>query len=94
MGVESHGNRLEAGRSLASAEYVLGESVSPTAQQKERRANQPGRTLHMLGVGSQILRSAGCGPIRVMTNRPKHIVGSEGFGISVVDQIPIPDHGF
>ncbi len=74
--------------------YVLEDPVKPTPEQRERRVNQPQQELRVLGVGAQILRTAGCGSVRVMTNRPKKIVGSQGFGISVVDQIPIPEYDF
>ncbi len=72
--------------------YVHGESAAPTPEQRAREVNQPQKTLRSLGIGAQILRSTGCGPVRVLTNRPKRIVGSRGFGISVVDQLPIPDY--
>ena len=72
--------------------YVHQDPVSPTAEQRERRVNEPQQTLRALGIGAQILRNIGCGSIRVLTNRPKRIVGSQGFGIAIVDQVPIPDH--
>ncbi len=71
--------------------YVHQDPIRPSAEQREREANQPQKTLRALGIGAQILRDTGCGSIRVLTNRPKHIVGSQGFGISIVDQVPIPD---
>ena len=74
--------------------YVHGESKTSTPEQREQEVNQPQKTLRSLGIGAQILRSTGCGQIRVLTNRPKRIVGSQGFGISIVDQLPIPDYDF
>jgi 3,4-dihydroxy 2-butanone 4-phosphate synthase/GTP cyclohydrolase II len=41
------------------------------------------------GVGSQILRDLGLRQIRVMTNNPRKIYGLEGFGLSVVEEVPI-----
>ncbi len=74
--------------------HVLDTPTAPTDEEKERRINQPERELRMLGIGAQILRMVNCGSITVMTNRPKRMVGSQGFGISVVDQVPIPEYEF
>ena len=41
------------------------------------------------GIGAQILVDLGLKSIRILTNNPKKIVGLEGYGLSVVDQIPI-----
>src|SRR5208282_1390909 len=41
------------------------------------------------GIGSQILRDLGLRKIRILTNNPKKIYGLEGFGLSIVDQLPI-----
>ena len=41
------------------------------------------------GIGAQILVDLGLRSIRILTNNPKKIVGMEGYGLSVSDQIPI-----
>ncbi len=41
------------------------------------------------GVGAQILADLGLRNIRLLTNHPKKIVGVEGFGLNIVEQIPI-----
>jgi 3,4-dihydroxy 2-butanone 4-phosphate synthase/GTP cyclohydrolase II len=41
------------------------------------------------GIGAQILVDLGLSTIRIMTNNPKKIVGLEGYGLKVTDQIPI-----
>jgi 3,4-dihydroxy 2-butanone 4-phosphate synthase / GTP cyclohydrolase II len=41
------------------------------------------------GIGAQILVDLGLGSIRLLTNNPKKIVGLEGYGLRVTDQIPI-----
>ena len=45
--------------------------------------------LREYGIGAQILRDLGLGSIRVLTNNPKRMVGLEGFGLTVTDQVPI-----
>jgi 3,4-dihydroxy 2-butanone 4-phosphate synthase/GTP cyclohydrolase II len=41
------------------------------------------------GIGAQILVDLGLGSIRLLTNNPKKIVGLEGYGLRVTDQVPI-----
>lgn len=41
------------------------------------------------GIGAQILRDLGVRRMRLLTNNPKKIVGLEGYGLEVVDRLPI-----
>ena len=41
------------------------------------------------GVGAQILVALGVTKMRLMTNNPKKIVGLEGYGLKVVERVPI-----
>ncbi len=41
------------------------------------------------GVGAQILVDLGVKQIRLMTNNPKKMVGLEGYGLAIVEQVPI-----
>ena len=41
------------------------------------------------GIGAQILNDLGLTSIRILTNNPKKILGLEGYGLSVTEQIPI-----
>ena len=41
------------------------------------------------GIGAQILVDLGLTSIRLLTNNPKKIVGLEGYGLRVTDQLPI-----
>jgi 3,4-dihydroxy 2-butanone 4-phosphate synthase/GTP cyclohydrolase II len=45
---------------------------------------------HEHGIGAQILSDLGLHTIRLLTNHPRKIVALEGFGIEVMDQVPVP----
>ena len=44
---------------------------------------------HEVGIGAQVLSDLGLRTIRLLTNHPRRIVALEGFGIEIVDQVPI-----
>jgi 3,4-dihydroxy 2-butanone 4-phosphate synthase/GTP cyclohydrolase II len=41
------------------------------------------------GIGAQILADIGLKKIRLLTNNPKKIVGLEGYGLEVVERVPL-----
>jgi 3,4-dihydroxy 2-butanone 4-phosphate synthase / GTP cyclohydrolase II len=41
------------------------------------------------GIGNQILADLGLSTLRILTNNPKKLVGIDGFGLEVVEQVPI-----
>ncbi|GAC1646636.1 MAG: bifunctional 3,4-dihydroxy-2-butanone-4-phosphate synthase/GTP cyclohydrolase II [Acidobacteriaceae bacterium] len=48
------------------------------------------RTQRQVGIGAQILSDLGLRRIRLLTNHPRRVAGLEGFGVEIVDQVPIP----
>jgi 3,4-dihydroxy 2-butanone 4-phosphate synthase/GTP cyclohydrolase II len=49
-----------------------------------------GRILRAIGLGGQILSDLGIRRIRLLSNTPMHIPALEGFGLEIVEQVPIP----
>jgi 3,4-dihydroxy 2-butanone 4-phosphate synthase/GTP cyclohydrolase II len=41
------------------------------------------------GIGAQILLDLGLSSVRLLTNNPKKIIGMDGYGLSVAEQIPL-----
>lgn len=48
------------------------------------------QVMHEAGIGSQILADLGLRRIRLLTNNPRKVMGLEGYGIEITEQVPIP----
>jgi 3,4-dihydroxy 2-butanone 4-phosphate synthase/GTP cyclohydrolase II len=48
-----------------------------------------GSDLRDYGMGAQILHDLGVRRLRLLTNNPKKVVGLEGYGLEIVEQIPL-----
>jgi 3,4-dihydroxy 2-butanone 4-phosphate synthase/GTP cyclohydrolase II len=46
--------------------------------------------LREYGLGAQMLADLGVHQIRLLTNNPKHVVGLDGFGLEIIEHIPMP----
>jgi 3,4-dihydroxy 2-butanone 4-phosphate synthase/GTP cyclohydrolase II len=57
----------------------------------DREGGQP-QMQHESGIGAQILTDLGLHTIRLLTNHPRKVVALEGFGIEIVDQVPVPEY--
>ncbi len=47
------------------------------------------QTQREIGIGAQILSDLNLRRIRLLTNRPKRVAALEGFGIEIIDQVPV-----
>ena len=68
--------------------------IKSTLQPAQREPEEPtvtsqGRGLRHLGVGAQILVDLGVSKMKLMTNNPRKIVGLEGYGLQVVERVPL-----
>ena len=41
------------------------------------------------GIGAQILRDVGCGKIRLLSNFRRRLVNLPGYGLEIVDTVPL-----
>lgn len=55
-----------------------------------RQPTLPRPLQHEAGIGAQILVDLGLRRIRLLTNHPRKVVGLEGFGIEIIEQVPLP----
>ena len=67
--------------------YNLQDTGLDTVEANEALGHPPDKRDY--GIGSQILYDLGVRKIRLLTNNPKKIYGLEGFGMEVVERIPI-----
>jgi 3,4-dihydroxy 2-butanone 4-phosphate synthase/GTP cyclohydrolase II len=56
---------------------------------KEGSEDRAHRTLRQVGLGGQILSDLGIHKIRLLTNTPTHVPALQGFGIEIVEQVPV-----
>jgi 3,4-dihydroxy 2-butanone 4-phosphate synthase/GTP cyclohydrolase II len=58
--------------------------LRPATHARETQGSQ-----HEHGIGAQILSDLGLHTIRLLTNHPRKVVALEGFGIEIVEQLPV-----
>ena len=67
--------------------YEFQDTGDDTVQANERLGFKA--DLRDFGIGAQILRDLGLSTLRVMTNNPRKLVGLEGYGLEIVERVPL-----
>jgi 3,4-dihydroxy 2-butanone 4-phosphate synthase / GTP cyclohydrolase II len=67
--------------------YELQDQGLDTVEANERLGFKPDQRDY--GIGAQILRDLGIRTMRLLTNNPRKFVGLEGYGLSVVESVPL-----
>jgi 3,4-dihydroxy 2-butanone 4-phosphate synthase / GTP cyclohydrolase II len=67
--------------------YKLQEQGYDTVAANEELGFAP--DLRDYGIGAQILKDLGIEKMHLLTNNPRKITGLEGYGLTVVDRVPI-----
>ncbi|HEY0792878.1 MAG TPA: bifunctional 3,4-dihydroxy-2-butanone-4-phosphate synthase/GTP cyclohydrolase II [Chthoniobacterales bacterium] len=67
--------------------YKLQEAGFDTVEANERLGLPV--DLREYGLGAQILVDLGVKNLRLLTNNPKKVIGLEGYGLNIVEQVPI-----
>jgi 3,4-dihydroxy 2-butanone 4-phosphate synthase/GTP cyclohydrolase II len=67
--------------------YELQEKGADTVQANEMLGFKP--DLRDYGIGAQVMVDLGLKNIRFMTNNPKKVAGLEGYGLTIVEHVPL-----
>ena len=67
--------------------YALQDQGLDTVEANEELGFEP--DMRNYGIGAQILVDLGVRKMKLMTNNPKKMVGLDGYGLSIVEQVPI-----
>jgi len=99
-----HGKGSNSGHSLTSSfeaiahagrgALVYMEPANPGEMLLQRLNAEPGETIAPMGLrdygtGAQILRMLGLSRIRLLSNSTRKIVGLDGYGLEIVEQVPL-----
>jgi 3,4-dihydroxy 2-butanone 4-phosphate synthase/GTP cyclohydrolase II len=82
---EPEGAAADAAGASSAARLILHQEL----RDREGSQARTGRILRAIGLGGQILSDLGIHRIRLLSNTPMHIPALEGFGLEIIEQVPI-----
>ena len=94
--IEEHGNGIlvylrQEGRGIGLKNKIKAYQLQDKGLDTVEANNELGydADLREYGIGAQILVECNVSRMKLLTNNPKKIIGLEGFGLEIVDRIPI-----
>ncbi len=69
--------------------FMSGDSQAQSANEPSTHAATRLRDFRDYGIGAQILRDLGVGKIRLLTNYPRRLVSLPGYGLEIVECVPL-----
>jgi len=82
-------SRAECGVIVLLHRQETASDLLERARPRDDDAAAPAMTLRNYGIGAQILRDLGLSAIRIMTNNPRKLVGVDGYGLEIVERVPL-----
>ncbi len=71
------------------AELLGGDSGSQAPSAPSTKSSDRAMGFREYGIGAQILRDVGVGKIRLLTNNPRRMVSLPGYGLDIVESVPL-----
>jgi 3,4-dihydroxy 2-butanone 4-phosphate synthase/GTP cyclohydrolase II len=88
------GRGFEIDRTSPKPQILLHRSASREHRNAaETHDERHGRILRQAGLGGQILCDLKIRRVRLLSNTPTHVPALQGFGVEIVEQVPVPEFG-
>ena len=90
FGIDRSGVAGKAGAPYTLVLHRDANRSAKTSETGEDSSQRSQRILRQVGLGGQILSDLGISRIRLLTNTRTHVPALQGFGIEIVEQVPVP----
>ncbi len=85
------GRGFEIDRTTPKPHILLHRNAHREQRSPETHDDRHQRILRQAGLGGQILSDLKIRRIRLMSNTPTHVPALQGFGVEIVEQVPVPE---